>query len=149
MPAMPWTSTAPIDRERSYLITATRSTLASRRHLPAIFRESHNMWAGLAATDGLIGYSMRSVVAKGTIATLSVWQSPASLTAFVSGQQHTAVAAVTRRWMRESVVASWSAAGADLPPDWATADRHLDAAPPRKPHPLDLPVAAQAEVNDA
>ncbi len=87
---MPWTSTAPIDRERSYLITATRSTLASRRHLPAIFRESHNMWSGLAATDGLVGYSMRSVVAKGTIATLSVWQSPASLTAFVRGQQHTA-----------------------------------------------------------
>jgi len=48
--------------------------------------------------------------------------------AFVRGQQHAAVAAATRQWMRESTFASWSATGAELPPEWATADRHLDAA---------------------
>lgn len=31
MPSMPWTSTAPLDRDRTYLVMATRSKLASRR----------------------------------------------------------------------------------------------------------------------
>ncbi len=149
MPSMPWTSTAPLDRDRTYLVMATRSKLTSRRHLPAIFGLAQPLWAGLSATDGLIGYTMHALVRKATIATLTVWQDPATLSAFVRGQQHAAVAAATRHWMRESVFVSWTATAADLPPDWATADRHLDAAPPRKPHPLDLPVAAQAEVNDA
>ncbi len=133
MPSMPWTATQHIDRDRHYLVMATRSRITSRRHLPPMIAATQTLWAGLAATGGLLGYSMRADLIKATLATLTVWQDPASLAAFVRAEQHATVVAATRHWMRDSAFANWSAAGAELPPQWATADRHLDATRAARP----------------
>lgn len=135
MPSMPWTAVDRFERDRDYLVMATRATIAGRRHLPAIIASTRTLWAGLCSTDGLLGYSMRPDLIHATLATLTVWQDRAALSAFVQGEQHAAVIAQTRKWVRSSAFASWSVTGAGLPPQWSTADAHLDAATVTGPQP--------------
>jgi heme-degrading monooxygenase HmoA len=125
MPATPWTTVAPLDDHHQYVIMATRFAVSSRRHLPRVFNATRPLWTQLPSADGLMGYTMQASLLRGTLSTLSVWRDDEALRAFVRSAAHRSTAAGTRRWMSSSTFADWTAAGADLPPPWSTAERHL------------------------
>jgi quinol monooxygenase YgiN len=128
MPTMPWSPVAPVNPSTDYLIMATRFTVVHRHDLARVLAATNTLWSGFGRTPGLIGYSLSSSVIRGTLATLSAWENQDTMHAFVRGPAHQEVIARTRERLRESTITSWQAAGADVPPDWATAERELDKA---------------------
>jgi heme-degrading monooxygenase HmoA len=129
MPTLAWTPTAPIDPDAQYVVMATRFALVHRRDLPGVLSATSGLWSGFGQTAGLVGYSLSSSVTRGTLATLSAWQDGDALLAFVRGPAHEEVVERTRQRMRDSAFVSRHVAGAELPPDWTTADQRLDQAP--------------------
>jgi quinol monooxygenase YgiN len=127
MPTVPWTPTAPVHAGADYLIMATRFTVARRRDMLRVIAASNGLWSGIARTEGLVGYSISSRPARGTLATVSAWRDRDAMLAFVRGGAHQKLVQQTRELMRESAFASWGAHGAALPPDWASAEQQLDA----------------------
>jgi quinol monooxygenase YgiN len=128
MPTLPWTSTAPIDPESTYLIMATRFTLVHRRDLPAVAAATRGLWSGFDRTEGLIGYSLASSLTRGTLATLSAWRDHDAMLAFIRGPAHQRAVEHTRQQLRESTFTSWRASAAELPPDWKAANKRLAVA---------------------
>lgn len=116
MPSSPWTATAELDPRREYFVMATRFVVTGRRHLPEVFRATRAIWPALTAADGLLGYRLRSGLARGSLSTLSVWRDRDAMTRFVRGPAHTEVVAKTRHRLAESTFTGWTALGAELPP---------------------------------
>jgi quinol monooxygenase YgiN len=133
VPSMPWTAISAIDCDDEYVVVATRFVVTRRHHIPVILAATQSLWAELQAADGLLGYALRGSLTRGSLATLSAWRDVAALKEFVRGEQHTRVAANSRPWLRDVAVATWTASGAELPPDWSVANGHLDTARAR-PH---------------
>lgn len=128
MPSMPWTVTGPVEPGQVYFVMATRFTLAHRLRMGSVASAARRLWSGIAMVDGLAGYSLRAELSRGRLSTLSAWRDEAALAEFVRGQQHSAMVASTRRWMRTSTFARWEASAAEVPPNWVEANRRLDAA---------------------
>jgi|GEM_PF-2228890 len=132
MATAPWTATAAIDPDGDYLVIATRFTVVRRRDLPGVVAATTGLWSGFADTDGLLGYRLSGRPISGTLATLSAWRDHATMLAFVRGPAHEEIAKNTRSRLKESTFTIWRAAGAELPPDWRTANHRLDLAVGRK-----------------
>jgi hypothetical protein len=130
MPSTHWTVSGSAEPGRACVVLATRFTLTHRLRMGNVVSATRRLWSGFAAVDGLVGYSLRADLTRGRLSTLSGWRDEAALAAFVEGEQHSAVVAATRRWMRTSSFARWEASAAEVPPRWHEANRRLDVASP-------------------
>ncbi len=74
MPAIPWVPVAPVHPDAEYLIVATRFTLVHRHDLVRVLAATNALWSGFGHTAGVIGYTLSSHLARGTLATLSAWE---------------------------------------------------------------------------
>ena len=128
MPFMPWTATGPFEPGHVYLVMATRFTVKSPFRMGSVVMSTRHLWSDISDVEGLAGYSLRSDVVRGTLATLTAWRDAASLALFVRNESHAALVAETRPRMHASAFASWEMPGAELPPRWDEAARRLDAA---------------------
>ena len=118
MPALPWVEQHEIDPNRDYVAMATRLPLISHRSIPAFLRDTNRIRRQLAATPGLVGFTLNADLVHKTFWTFSAWIDDASLRAFASADPHRMI---TQRWqtrMDTSRLEQFSVSGADLPLTW-------------------------------
>jgi heme-degrading monooxygenase HmoA len=125
MPALPWASRATVDADRDYVVMASRLPLARYRHLPGFLRATAAIRRQLAATDGLVGYSLDAHPLAKTFWTVSAWRSRAALEAFSQADPHHARVATIRTHMRPTTFVFWTCRGSDPPISWTEVRRRI------------------------
>ena len=125
MPTFPWTTIADLDPQHEYFVMVTRFIVTRYRHIPEVVRATQAIWQVLAASDGLLGYSLQAGLAHRTLSTLTVWRDRDAMNGFVRSAAHASVVEKSRHCMAGSTFVSWTAFGADLPPTWAIVDRRI------------------------
>ena len=91
MPALPWTSIAEPDPDRTYVGFATKLPLTAHRHVPGFLRDTMRIRRQLAASPGLVGYSLLAELGAKTFWTASIWEDEASLRSFAAAEPHRSV----------------------------------------------------------
>jgi len=111
----PWKQQKSPDPNRTYLVLA--SSIPARRVGAAgkMFRGSRKVRKQLAATPGLVGFSLLARPLKKQYATLSVWEDQAALDAFAARTPHVELMRSLRPEMRETRFLTWETSGADRP----------------------------------
>src|SRR5215217_4453093 len=84
----PWKWSSPLEPERDYLVFASSIPPRSVRSTWRLFRGSSSVRKQLAATDGVIGFSLLARPLAKQYATLSVWRDDAALGAFAAAEPH-------------------------------------------------------------
>lgn len=118
MPTMPWTPLTTALPGQGSVVVATRLVLARHRHIPTVLQSTQTLWSRLAASEGLLGYSLNGDLARRTLHTMSVWRDAAAVQTFVASEPHTAIVARTRPWIACSTFLSWTVRGEQLPITW-------------------------------
>ena len=133
MPAIPWTSFIDADPQREYLVMASRLPLRSYRQVPQFLRLTLAVQRQLAASEGLVGYSLLAQVTKKTFWTLSVWEDAERLAAFARAMPHAEVLRRLRPHMAPTTFTTWEVPGRALPVSWEDATARLLAAAQTQP----------------
>ena len=128
MPGLSWRAIARADPGSGGWAAATRGRVHRRRDLPGVLAGTAALWGELERAEGLLGYGVAFSPRHGSLATLSLWRTPADLRRFVAGPAHRHVVAGTRSKISDSIAVGWELAEAALAPNWDEAHRRLDAA---------------------
>jgi hypothetical protein len=127
MPALPWTRLADPEPDRTYVVLASRLPLRGYRSIPAFLRASRAVRRQLAATEGVLGYSLDAKPIAKTFWTLSAWESDEMLRRFSHADPHGSQISDIRPYILATTFVQWTAAGSELPPKWADARRRVAA----------------------
>ena len=126
MPALPWIRIAGPEPGAELTVMATRLPLRSYRHIPGFLRWTWRIRRQLAASDGLVGYSLDAHPLGKTFWTVSAWTSEAAMYAFVRQDPHAAAMAAIRPHMGRSAFLRWTATPDDLPLRWGDIRRRVE-----------------------
>ena len=127
MPSLPWTrGTASSDGTATIL--ASRLELRSRRDTIRFFRAVQEIRRQLRDAKGLIGYSLRARPLSGRYFTLSAWESPEALDAFVQTEPHARNMREIGPMLGDTGFRSWELPASELPPSWTDAQQRLGVA---------------------
>jgi len=127
MPAIPWTRLAEPDPDRSYVVLASRLPLRGYRYIFSFLRTTRAVRRQLAATEGVVGYTLDAKPLSKTFWTVSAWESEEMLQRFSGVDPHRSTVAEIRPRMLGSTFVSWTVLGSELPPTWADARRRVAA----------------------
>src|SRR6266702_297742 len=125
MPAIPWTRLADPDPDHDYVVLAARLPVRGSRHIVAFLRATRAVRTQLAATEGVVGYTLDAWLLSRTFWTLSAWESDETLRRFSHADPHRARIAEIRPHMLASTFVRWTVSGRDLPPNWADARQRI------------------------
>ena len=125
MPAIPWKTSIDADPEREYLVMVSRLPLRSYRQIPRFLRLTMAVRRQLAASEGLVGYSLLAQPTKKTFWTLSAWVGDEHVAAFARTMPHVEVMRQLRPHMAPATFVTWTVPGAALPLSWADAMARL------------------------
>jgi quinol monooxygenase YgiN len=121
MPPSPWLRLSDARPDGDYLVLLSYLPLVRFRKLPAFFRHVQRVREQLQQTSGVVGYSLLARILKLEFWTLSAWESPAALQAFVRANPHLDVMSALHGHMGATRFIEWQVKGAALPPSWADA----------------------------
>jgi hypothetical protein len=127
MPAIPWARLAEPDPDRVYVVLASRLPLRGYRHIFSFLRATRAVRRQLAATEGVVGYTLDAKPLSKTFWTVSAWESEEMLQRFSEVDPHRSTVAEIRPRMLKSTFVSWTVPGSELPPTWADARRRVAA----------------------
>lgn len=125
MPALPWKSFASPASDREYTAIVSYLPLNKFRALPKFIRYARQIQRQLAASEGLIGYSMDANIAGKQFWTLSVWEDAEALRRFVHRTPHDEVMRDLLADMGQTEFVRWKASGSSIPPDWGAAKERI------------------------
>ncbi len=125
MPALPWKSFVAPERDREYTALVSFLPLNKFRALPKFMRYTFQAQRQLAASEGLIGYSMDANVLGKEFWTLSVWEDAEALRRFVHRAPHEKIMRDLLPDMRQTEFVRWKAKGSSVPPDWGAAKERV------------------------
>jgi hypothetical protein len=118
MPALPWVERQAIDPDREYIAMASRLPLKHYRSIPGFLRDTLAIRRQLAATSGLVGYSLNAELARKRFWTFSVWEDRASLNAFAAADPHRRIIRRLGPLMGETRFEFFPISGSQLPMTW-------------------------------
>ena len=118
MPASPWISVNPVDRQREYLALLTSLPLRRYRSIPRFMLYSFRVMRQLKRTPGLLGYSLLAELSRKQFWTLSVWEDDHALSEFVPRMPHGEVMLKLDGKMGHTGFWRWKVKGSELPLDW-------------------------------
>jgi uncharacterized protein DUF3291 len=121
MPALPWKSFAAPKSDREYTAMVSYLPLNKFRALPKFLRYTRQIQRQLAASEGLVGYSMDAKVFGKEFWTLSVWEDAEALRRFVHRNPHDETMTALLPDMGQTAFVRWRAKGSSVPPDWSAA----------------------------
>jgi hypothetical protein len=116
---------AALDPDVEYLVLASSIPPKSVASTWKLFRGSMAVRRQLAATDGVVGFSMLAEPVRKHYATLSVWRDEAALDAFARAHPHDRLMADLAPRMGPTRFVRWTILGSEGPPSWATALQRL------------------------
>ena len=121
MPALPWKSFASPKSDREY--TALVSLLPLNRFgaLPRFVRYTLQIRRQLAASEGLIGYSLDANIPGKEFWTLSVWEDAEALRRFVHRTPHGGIMGDLLPDMGQTEFVRWQVKGSSVPLGWGAA----------------------------
>ena len=125
MPALPWKSFAAPKSDREYTAMVSYLPLNKFRALPKFLRYTRQIQRQLAASEGLVGYSMDAKVFGKEFWTLSVWEDAQALRRFVHRTPHDEVMRDLLADMGKTEFVQWKASGSSLPLDWGAAKERV------------------------
>ena len=125
MPALPWKSFAAPQRGREYHAVLSYLPLNKFRAMPKFMRYTFQIRRELAASKGLVGYSLDANVLSRDFWTLSVWQDRESLRRFVQRNPHGRVMTDLLPDMGQTRFLPFKVDGSSIPPDWEGAKRRM------------------------
>ena len=125
MPALPWKSFAAPQSDRDYTALVSYLPLNKFRALPKFMKYTFQIQRQLAASEGLVGYSMDADVVGKEFWTLSVWEDAQALRRFVHHKPHDKVMTDLLPDMGKTEFVRWKASGSSIPPDWGAAKERV------------------------
>lgn len=125
MPALPWKSFASPESDREYTALVSYLPLNKFRALPKFMRYTRQIQRQLAASEGLVGYSMDANVVGKEFWTLSVWEDAEALRRFVRHTPHDKVMKDLLPDMGQTEFVRWKAKGSSVPLDWGAAKERI------------------------
>ena len=125
MPTLPWKSFAAPERDREYTAMVSYLPLNKFRALPKFLRYTRQIQRQLAASEGLVGYSMDAKVFGKEFWTLSVWEDAEALRRFVHRDPHDETMTDLLPDMGRTAFVRWRAKGSTVPPDWSAAKERV------------------------
>jgi quinol monooxygenase YgiN len=125
MPALPWKSFASPESDREYTALVSYLPLNKFRAVPKFLRYTRQIQRQLAASEGLVGYSMDANVVGKEFWTLSVWEDAEALRRFVQNTPHDKVMEDLLPDMAQTEFVRWEAKGSSVPPDWGAAKERI------------------------
>ncbi len=126
MPALPWKAIRQPAAEATYFVMATHLPLTGYRHVPRFLAHTARIRRQLAASDGLVGYSLDAKLLRKQFRTVSAWESREAAQAFARAEPHATIMRTDPQRMGESRFRSWEASGRQVPVSWADARSHLE-----------------------
>jgi hypothetical protein len=121
----PWKWSTSLEPEREYLVLASSIPPRSRRSTWRLFRGARAVRKQLAATDGVIGFSLLARPLRKQYATLSVWTGEDALATFVGADPHRDLVDRLSPEMAPSRFVRWTIRGAQGRPPWDDALQRL------------------------
>lgn len=125
MPTSRWKSIRALEADQTYLVLA--SSIPTKRVTSAwkMFKGSRIVRKQLAATDGLIGFSLLARPLRNEYATLSVWTGEAALATFASTSPHAELMHALSPELASTRFERWFIDGGGGPPEWTEALQRL------------------------
>lgn len=122
----PWRSTEALQPDRQYLVLV--SSIPPRRLAATwrLFRGASAVRKQLAATEGVVGFSLLARPLRKEYATLSVWTDEGALEAFAATTPHRELMNQLAPEMAPTRFVRWTIRGSDGRPSWTEALRRLD-----------------------
>ena len=121
----PWKTLATLEPDREYLVLASSIPPRSMSSTWRLFRGSSMVRKQLAATPGVVGFSLLARPLRKQYATLSVWVDDAALAAFAAAQPHAELMTGLAPEMGPTRFVRWTIKGADGRPSWGDALQRL------------------------
>ena len=121
----PWKWSSQLEPDREYLVLASSIPPRSRRSTWNLFRGASRVRKQLAATDGVMGFSLLARPLAKQYATLSVWRDEAALAAFAGAEPHRGLVSTLSPEMGPTKFVRWTIRGADGQPSWSDALQRL------------------------
>jgi hypothetical protein len=125
MPALPWKSFAAPESDREYTAMVSYLPVNKFRALPTFLRYTRQIQRQLAASEGLVGYSMNAHVFGKEFWTLSVWEGAEALRHFVHRSPHDETMTDLLPDMGRTAFVRWQAKGSSVPLDWSAAKERV------------------------
>jgi quinol monooxygenase YgiN len=125
VPDLPWTARAEMEPGTDYLVMASHLPLKRITATVRFFRAVSAVRKQLAATDGLIGYTLRAKPLARDYWTLSVWKDDTALRQFMRTPPHVQVMTSLKPFMGPTKFVTWTASEADGQPTMTGALEHL------------------------
>jgi hypothetical protein len=125
VPDLPWTARAAMEPGTGYLVMASHLPLRRITATVRFFRGVSAVRRQLAATDGLIGYTLRAKPLARDYWTLSVWTDDAALRQFMRTAPHVRLMTSLRPFMGPTKFVTWTISAAHGRPSMADALEHL------------------------
>jgi heme-degrading monooxygenase HmoA len=126
MPTVPWITVNP-PTESEVQVMASRLEVNALHQVPGFFLASLSLLRQARNSPGALGVSLKAEILRRTFWTLSAWTDKDALSAYASSEPHKSTIARKRKVMRESTFSFWMTPAANLPIDWADAQRRLAA----------------------
>ncbi len=123
----PWKSLRPIEAGCEYLALISYLPLKNYRKIPAFLRLTLQVQRQLAATPGVVGYSLQAELRQRRFWTLSAWESQAALMEFVHHVPHSDIMRALAPHMGKTFYTTWKVKGAELALDWGEAKKRVPA----------------------
>ena len=120
-----WKWSMSLEADREYLVLASSIPPTSRRSTWRLFRGARAVRRQLAATDGVIGFSLLARPLRKQYATLSVWTGEDALASFAGADPHHDLVRRLTPEMAPARFVRWTIRGAQGRPSWHDALQRL------------------------
>jgi quinol monooxygenase YgiN len=127
VPDLPWTTRAEMEPGSDYLVMASHLPLKRISSAVRFFRGVSAVCKQLAATDGLVGYTLRAKPLARDHWTLSVWTDETALREFMHTPPHVQLMTSLKPIMGPTKFVTWRISTADGRPSLAGALERLAA----------------------
>lgn len=118
MSQLPWITVAEVDPGTPVTIMGSRLELRSHLFSAGFMSAAMRIRRQLAASDGLVGYSLETQVGRKTFWTVSAWTDEKRLRAFTAADPHRSSTKAIRPRIASSTFVFWNATSGDLPVGW-------------------------------
>jgi len=121
----PWKTMQPLEPDHEYVVLASSIPPRNMSSTRRLFRGASAVRQQLAATEGVVGFSLLARPLRKQYATLSVWVDEAALAAFAEGRPHHELMAGLAPAMGPTKFVRWTMKASDGQPSWNDALKRL------------------------
>jgi len=125
MPALPWKKIEELAPDTEVTVMASRLPLRHHRSIPRFMMWTLRIRRQLAASPGLVGYSLDAQLAGKRFWTVSAWTGNPELRQFNRTDPHRSATTDIGPLMDPTTFVTWTTSAGELPIEWAEVRRRI------------------------